>query len=321
MPNLILDSERLRFRPEFKRLGEGAQRFRGLSLSFGSISRHSIWVILSSSSDNCIRLQLWARESRGNGSMAIIVVGGSNRGVGKTALVCGLIRAFRQYRWAAVKITSHLHTQSCLPDAPKLAGDLNSSLPERGRPGSLRQVFVERINEPIRSGDPARSSTPAPSPELIWEESVAGEGTDTKRYLAAGAARALLVTAVEGDLTSALNQLWPRFGRGSNLIFESNSVAHHLSADACLLIHAVAERALPLPERKPSFLAALRYADALVAHAGADKVIPDGLCLARPDQEPEQRFPRPIFHLRALDEISPEMMAWLRRRLPSPQHF
>jgi hypothetical protein len=290
-------------------------------LSFLGIWRHQIWVILSSSGDNCIRFQHQARESRANGSMAIIVVGGSNRGVGKTALVCGLIRALTEYRWAAVKITSHLHTQSRSPEAPKLAGDLSSSPPERGGPGSFRQVFAERINERIGSGDPVRNSTPAPSPDLIWEESVAGEGTDTRRYLAAGAERALLVTAVEGDLSSALNQLWPRFGRGSNLIFESNSVAHHLSADACLLIHAVAERALPLPERKPSFLAVLRHADALVAHAGADKVIPDGLCLARPDQGPEQRFPRPIFHLRALEQISPEMLAWLRLRLPSPQHF
>jgi hypothetical protein len=255
--------------------------------------------------------------------MAIIVVGGSNRGVGKTALVCGLIAALPEYRWAAVKITSHLHTQSASPDARKFAEDRSSSQPERGRPGSFRQVFAQRINERIRSGDPVANSTPAPdpAPDLIWEESVAGKGTDTGRYLAAGAARALLVTAVDGDLSSALNQLWPRFGRGSNLIFESNSVAHQLSADACLLIHAVAERALPLPERKPSFLAALRHADALVAHAGADKVIPNGLCLARPDQEPWQRFPRPIFHLRALEQISPEMLAWLRLRLPSPQHF
>jgi hypothetical protein len=253
--------------------------------------------------------------------MAIIVVGGSNRGVGKTRLVCGLIRALPEYRWAAVKISSHLHTQSALPDARRFAEDGSSSQPEHGHTGSPRQVFAPRINERIRSGDPVANSTPGPAPDLIWEESVAGEGTDTKRYLAAGAARALLVTAVDGDLSSALNRLWPQFGRGSNLIFESNSVAHHLRADACLLIHAVAERALPLPERKPSFLAALRHADALVAHAGADKVIPDGLCLARPDQGPGQRFPRPIFHLRALEQISPEMLAWLRLRLPSPQHF
>jgi hypothetical protein len=41
--------------------------------------------------------------------MPVIVVGGTGRGVGKTALVCGLIAAYSTFRWTAVKITSHLH--------------------------------------------------------------------------------------------------------------------------------------------------------------------------------------------------------------------
>lgn len=262
--------------------------------------------------------------------MAIIVVGGSNKGVGKTALVCGLIAALPEYRWAAVKISSHMHTQAVSRGLGERgpsdsAEGANSTSAQPSRAASFRQVFARRMNERGNTGDPMdapiANSTPVPVPaqELIWEESVVSEETDTGRYLAAGAARALLVFAVDGDLSDALNQLWPRFGRGSNLIFESNSVAHHVSADACVLIHAVAERALPLPARKPSFLAALRHADALVAHAGADKVIPDGLCLAGGDQV--QPSPRPIFHLQVLEQVSPEMLAWLRLRLPSPQHF
>ena len=43
--------------------------------------------------------------------MAILVVGGSHRGVGKTALVCGLIAALPEHRWTAVKITSDDHGQ------------------------------------------------------------------------------------------------------------------------------------------------------------------------------------------------------------------
>ena len=272
--------------------------------------------------------------------MAIIVVGGSNKGVGKTALVCGLIAALPEYRWAAVKISSHMHAQGVsrglgehgLGDSAEAA---SSAPAQPGRAASFRQVLARRMNEMGNIGDPvavpATDAVPAPSPAagLIWEESVASEETDTGRYLAAGAARALLVSAVDGDLSDALNQLWPRFGRGSNLIFESNSVAHHVSADACLLIHAVAARTLPLPARKPSFLAALRHADALVAHTAMDKVIPDGLCLAGPDQGlgqglgqgQQQKSPRPIFHLQTLEQISPQMLEWLRLRLPSPQHF
>jgi hypothetical protein len=39
--------------------------------------------------------------------VAVIVVGGSEKGVGKTTLICGLIAALAEYRWTAVKITSH----------------------------------------------------------------------------------------------------------------------------------------------------------------------------------------------------------------------
>jgi len=41
--------------------------------------------------------------------MAIVVVGGGGRGAGKTALVCGLIRALPEMQWTAVKITTHEH--------------------------------------------------------------------------------------------------------------------------------------------------------------------------------------------------------------------
>ena len=247
--------------------------------------------------------------------MAIIVVGGSNRGVGKTALVCGLIAALPEYHWAAVKITTHEHKQ---PVSPGRANSSEGSTPDVSHPlrtTLFRHLFEKRIEGTAREREPqARSS--------IWEDTVRGDDTDTSRYLSAGAARALLVTATEGDLSGPLNQLWPRFGRGTNLIFESNSVVHHVRPDVCLLIHAVAERALPLPERKPSFIAALRHADAMVAHARVDEVIPDGICLALPEPDLEQPMsPKPIFHLRALQRVSPELLAWLRQRLPQAQHF
>jgi len=67
--------------------------------------------------------------------MAIVVVGGSGRGVGKTALVCGLIAALPEFNWTAIKITGHDHGQ----------------------------------------------------PKPVWEETQPGQGTDTARFLAAGA--------------------------------------------------------------------------------------------------------------------------------------
>src|SRR5208282_1655489 len=99
--------------------------------------------------------------------MAIIVVGGSSRGVGKTALVCGLIAALPEFRWTAVKITTH----------------------DYGKP------------------------------KPIWEETRAGQETDSARYLAAGAERAFLATASMRvyppgpDLLPVLDELWPNFGQ------------------------------------------------------------------------------------------------------------
>jgi hypothetical protein len=243
--------------------------------------------------------------------MAIIVVGGSNRGVGKTALICGLIAALPDYRWTAVKITSEDHKQPVSPGRRNTAEGPTPNTPLQLRASFFRQIFEGRSGETARELDAAPASSP------IQEETTPGVETDTARFLAAGAVRALLVSAPDGDLSDPLNRLWPRFGRGTNLIFESNSVVHHVRPDVCLLIHGVSERALSLPERKPSFIAAVRHADAMIAHARADEVIPDGLCLALPEPTLDQpQSPKPIFHLRALERVSPELLAWVRLRLP-----
>jgi hypothetical protein len=190
--------------------------------------------------------------------MAIVVVGGSSRGVGKTALVCGLIAALPEFRWAAVKITTHEHGK----------------------------------------------------PKPIWEETSAGKGSDTARYLAAGAERAFLATAAMRvhppvpDLAPVLDELWPNLGAGTNLIFESNSILHHLQPNLCLLVQGAADDAT----RKPSFTAVLEHADALVAHARLNRMIVDGFCLVG-------HQPKPVFSLAALERIPPEMLFWLRDRL------
>ncbi len=68
----------------------------------------------------------------------------------------------------------------------------------------------------------------APGAFSIREETEAGEQGDTRRYLAAGAARALLV---EGDLDTAMPQLAAELGRFEHWIVESNAAARVLRAD------------------------------------------------------------------------------------------
>ena len=180
--------------------------------------------------------------------MAIIVVGGSGRGVGKTALVCGLIAALPEFRWTAVKITGHEHGK----------------------------------------------------PEPIWEERSAGQGSDTARYRAAGAERALLVSSQPDELGRIARQLLqPRQEEElpPHLIFESNSILDHLKPDICLVIDGG-----PQAKHKTSFAAALDSADAIVARAGRDGMV-----------EGDQ----PLFYLEDLQRISPEMMGWMRGKLNS----
>jgi len=179
--------------------------------------------------------------------MTTIVVSGGAKGVGKTQLVCGLIGALSEYRWTAVKVTSHDHG----------------------------------------------------NPVLVWEEKSAGQRTDTARYLAAGAARAFLVTTLSSDLSLLLHELLEKLDPDANLLFESNGIMDYLQPDLCLALEAGDYDSQP----KASFGLTTQRADALVAHRDEDRMLRA--------EEP----PQPVFHLADLERVSPEMLAWLRAKL------
>lgn len=185
--------------------------------------------------------------------VATIVVGGANKGVGKTNLICRIIGAFPQFRWIAVKITSDIH-------------------------------------------DPGQSE---PS-STIWKETIAGQGTDTARYLAAGAIRAIFVTAAASDIPIAEIQaaIGSDSGTAANVIFESNRIIQVLRPDICLAVIGDAHSAA-----KASFQPFAQHADAFVT-TGASSVLPaDANSTAR------------IFNLDSFDRISGEMLAWMQARL------
>ncbi len=194
--------------------------------------------------------------------MAVIVVGGNGRGVGKTTLLCGLIAALPGYRWTAVKISSHPH----------------------------------RLEEPeFRARTASR--------EVIWEETRPGQGSDTARYLAAGAERALLLTAPREGFAALLDRLWKSFEPGAHLLFESNRILEHLEPDLCLMIQPGPDRDRTPAVLKPSFVRAMPHADALVARAEADRRV----ALAGTQ--------KPLFELADFGRISAEMLAWLAIKL------
>jgi hypothetical protein len=180
--------------------------------------------------------------------MAIIIVGGSGRNVGKTTLVCGFIAALPEFRFTAVKISAHDHGH----------------------------------------------------PEPVWEETASGQETDTQRYLAAGAERALLVTALEGDFP--IRQIEAAVARDPDLIFESNRIVDYYKSDLCLAVLGE-----PDAERKPSFEAFAKRADAFVAGAGEDT---NGYVL------PEEAVILPLVDFEAMP---PELIGWIRKRLSLPK--
>jgi hypothetical protein len=137
--------------------------------------------------------------------MAVVVVGGGARGVGKTALVCGVISALPEFAWIAVKVSNHTHSD------------------------------LAPIYEEIADGEAAGQRSGGGNPG-------SGEEADTARYLAAGAWRAFLVSASDAEFEERLRGLETRVGPKANLIFESNRVLRHVRADVCLAIEADAAR-------------------------------------------------------------------------------
>lgn len=131
--------------------------------------------------------------------MAIVVVGGHTRNIGKTSVVAGLIAALPERRWTAVKITQFGH------------GVCSAN------------------------GEPCDCET-ADHTIAISEERDAASGTDTSRYLAAGAARSFWVRTRQGQLHEAMPRVRKLLAESENVIVESNSVLRFLKPDVSLSV-------------------------------------------------------------------------------------
>jgi hypothetical protein len=131
--------------------------------------------------------------------MAIVVIGGHSRSVGKTSVVAGLISALPEYDWTAVKITQYGH------------GVCSAN------------------------GAPCDCATDDHSWAISEEKDRSGE-SDTSRFLVAGAARALWVRTEQGRLAEAMPALRQRLERARHVIVESNSVLKFMRPDLYLTV-------------------------------------------------------------------------------------
>jgi hypothetical protein len=131
--------------------------------------------------------------------VAIIVIGGHSRSVGKTSVVAGLISALPEFQWTAVKITQYGH------------GVCSAN------------------------GEPCDCAT-ADHSWAISEERDRSAESDTSRFLVAGAKRALWVRTEQGRLAEAMPALRTKIQAANNMIIESNSVLKFIRPDLYLTV-------------------------------------------------------------------------------------
>ena len=133
--------------------------------------------------------------------MALIVVGGHSRSVGKTSVVAGLISALREYQWLAVKITQYGHGI-----CSNHGGPCDCAVDDQEHSFAINE-------ERDRSGE-----------------------SDTSRFLIAGAARSLWARTRQGYLAEAMPDLRREIAKHENVIIESNSVLRFLRPDLYLTV-------------------------------------------------------------------------------------
>ncbi|HEX4154673.1 MAG TPA: hypothetical protein VHY48_03585 [Acidobacteriaceae bacterium] len=160
--------------------------------------------------------------------MAIVVVGGHTRNIGKTSVVAGLIAALPGLRWTAMKITQFGH------------GVCSAN------------------------GEPCDCET-ADHTIAISEERDRSSGTDTSRFLAAGAERVLWVRTRQGQLGEAMPRVRRVMKEAENAIVESNSILRFLQPDLSLSVLDPS-----IADFKPSALRYLDRVDALIVPQDAE---------------------------------------------------
>jgi hypothetical protein len=126
--------------------------------------------------------------------MAVVVIGGHSRSVGKTSVVAGLIAALPEYNWTAMKITQYGHGVCSM------------------------------------NGEACHCATEDHTWAISEEKDRSGK-SDTSRFLASGAARVWWVRTEQGRLAEAVPTIRRRLAESKNVILESNSILKFVRPD------------------------------------------------------------------------------------------
>lgn len=158
----------------------------------------------------------------------LLAVGGQCRKVGKSALVADIIQAFPNQRWTAVKITPYAE----------------SGCPVNG---------------------PSCNCSPHDHPYAIREETSHSGNSDSSRFLASGARRALWVETKENCLQSALPALAAELATAGHAVIESDALMRFWKPSRFVMVLDPSN-----PDFKQSARENLELADAFVFRSPLD---------------------------------------------------
>ncbi len=205
--------------------------------------------------------------------MAIVVVGGHTRNIGKTSVVAAIIAALPQYNWTAFKITQYGH------------GICSAN------------------------GEPCDCETDAHT-IAVTEEHNAASGTDSARFLQAGAARSFWVRTRQGQLAEAMPRIRKELDRSENAILESNSILRFLQPDIYLTMLNIL-----VADFKPSAQYFLDRADAVLLSSSPEQAIsawPQAL-LRIVEEKPHFPAAPPSFMSSELEKFLVQRLSLLRQ--------
>ncbi len=197
----------------------------------------------------------------------LVVVGGHTRNIGKTSVICSIIRSTPQFAWTAIKITQYGHGVCS------------------------------------KNGEACACVAPDHSYALLRELDAAA-GTDTSRYLAAGAQRSYWARTESGNLGEALPALRRIWESAENTIVESNSILQFVKPELYLTVVDFG-----VEDFKESSRRYLDRADAVMA-------VSDSAPVWKGVAESLWRN-KPVFTVSPPDYCSPELARLIERRRAS----
>ena len=203
--------------------------------------------------------------------MKMVVVGGNSRNIGKTSVVAGLICALPHHAWTAVKLTQYGHGV-CAADGKEC------------------------------------DCAPDAHPFAVTEEMDRNGGSDTSRFLAAGAKRALWVRVRMGMIETVLPALSSAIADEDAVILESNSILRFFDPAVYLTVLDPARR-----DFKESAREFLPRADGiLLLGDGLGRPAWQGIALDVIRQ-------KPTFPISPSQYVTPNIVAFVEERLAAAE--